>query len=51
MDRLLQAILRENLLFFIRKAFAAVSPGEAFLPNWHIEAIAHQLMRVHKGQT
>ena len=34
-----------------RIAFATASPGEAFLPNWHIEAIAHQLMRVHKGQT
>ncbi len=51
MDRLLQAILRESLPFFIRKAFATVSPGEAFLPNWHIAAIAHQLMRVHAGQT
>ena len=51
MDRLLQAILRESLPFFIRKAFATVSLGEAFLPNWHIAAIAHQLMRVHAGQT
>jgi hypothetical protein len=51
LDRLLQAILRESLAFFIRKAFATVSPGEAFLPNWHIDAIAHQLMRVHAGQT
>jgi hypothetical protein len=51
MDKVLQAILRENLLFFIHKAFATVSSGEAFLRNWHIEAIAHQLMRVHKGQT
>jgi hypothetical protein len=39
MDRLLQAVLRENLGSFIRKVFATVSPGTRYIPNWHIDAI------------
>jgi predicted phage terminase large subunit-like protein len=31
--------------------FATVSPGETYLHNWHIEAIAYQLMQVHGGNT
>ena len=41
--RLLQALLRQNLYRFVMKAFATVSPGEPFLPNWHLEAICHHL--------
>jgi hypothetical protein len=51
MDRFLQAVLRKDLPSFIRKVFATVSPGEVYLHNWHVDAIACQLMRVHKGQT
>jgi hypothetical protein len=50
MDRVLRAILRTELAFFIRKVFAAISPGETSLHNWHVDAIAHQLMRVHAGE-
>jgi predicted phage terminase large subunit-like protein len=50
MDRVLRAILRTELPFFIRKVFATISPGETYLHNWHVDAIAHQLMRVHSGQ-
>ena len=50
MDRVLRAILRTDLPFFIRKVFATVSPGETYLHNWHVDAIAHQLMRVHSGE-
>jgi len=28
-----------------------VSPGTRYLHNWHIDAIVHQLMRVHTGQS
>ena len=49
MDRVLRAILRTELRFFIRKVFATISPGETYLHNWHVDAIAHQLMRVHAG--
>src|SRR5712671_8207620 len=50
MDRVLRAILRTELPFFIRKVFATVSPGETYLHNWHVDAITHQLMRVHSGE-
>jgi len=50
MDRVLRAILRAELPFFIRKVFATISPGETYLHNWHVDAIAHQLMRVHAGE-
>lgn len=43
------ALLRTELRYFIQRAFATVFPGSEYLPNWHIDAIAHQLMRVHGG--
>jgi hypothetical protein len=50
MDRVLQALLRTELLF-IQKVFTTVSPGETYLHNWHVDAIAHQLMRVRSGES
>ena len=38
--RRLEAVLRQDLASFIRKAFPEVSAGETFLPNWHVQAIA-----------
>ena len=51
MDRVLQALLRTELRFFIRKVFTTVSPGETYLHNWHVDAIAHQLMRIRSGES
>src|SRR5271163_4311317 len=51
MDKVVRALLRTELAFFIRKVFATVSPGETYLHNWHVDAIAHQLMRVHNGES
>lgn len=48
--RLLQALLRQDLYRFVMKAFATVSPGEPFLPNWHLEAICHHLELVRLGK-
>ncbi|MBP0113868.1 phage terminase large subunit [Bradyrhizobium vignae] len=45
----LAALLRTDLRYFIQRVFATVFPGSEFLPNWHIDAIAYQLMRVHGG--
>ena len=45
----LDAILRLDLSPFVRKVFATVSPNDAFKPNWHIDAIAHELTRCHAG--
>jgi predicted phage terminase large subunit-like protein len=50
MDRVLRAILRTDLPFFTRKVFATVSPGDTYIHNWHVDAIAHHLMRVHSGE-
>ncbi len=47
---LLDAMLRNDFLCFLQKVFATVSPGRPFLPNWHIEAFSHQLMRVMRGE-
>ena len=47
----LDAILRTDFVSFIRKAFQTVSPGERFLENWHIEAMAYHLLKVVRGET
>ncbi|MCK1711250.1 MULTISPECIES: phage terminase large subunit [unclassified Bradyrhizobium] len=46
---LVAALLRTDLRFFVQRAFSTVFPGSEYLSNWHIDAIAHQLMRVHGG--
>ena len=51
MDRVLRALLRSDLRFFIQKVFATVSPGETYLHNWHVNAIVHQLSRVQAGES
>src|SRR5215467_9904295 len=45
----LAALLRSDLRFFIWKSFQTILPGTPYVPNWHIDAIVHQLMRVHAG--
>jgi predicted phage terminase large subunit-like protein len=45
----LAALLRSDLRFFVRKSFQTILPGTPYLPNWHIDAIVHQLMRVQTG--
>ena len=39
-----------ELASFTALAFSAVAPGAAFLPNWHIRAIAYALERVARGE-
>jgi hypothetical protein len=46
----LAALLRSDLRFFIWKSFQTILPGTPYLPNWHIDAIVYQLMRVHAGE-
>jgi hypothetical protein len=48
---LLNAFLRSDLVAFIEKVFETVAPGDRFVPNWHIEAIAHALRRCLEGET
>ena len=47
---LLRAILRRDLASFIAQCFGTLEPGTPYLDNWHIYAIAHQLMRVSRGE-
>jgi predicted phage terminase large subunit-like protein len=48
---LLNSILRTDLTAFVRKVFGAVSPGDPFSSNWHIEAMCRHLSRVAAGET
>jgi len=45
----LAALLRTDLRFFVWETFLTILPGTLYLPNWHIDAIVHQLMRVQAG--
>lgn len=47
---LLDAALRQVLASFIQKTFGTVAPGETFLPNWHIDAIAWHLEKCSRGE-
>ena len=47
---LIDAILRSDLYSFVQGVFPIVSAGSAFLPNWHVEAIAYALTRVQRGR-
>jgi hypothetical protein len=48
--RVLDHELKTNFAAFIRKSFAEVAPGDTFMPNWHIKAVAHALERVARGE-
>src|SRR5688572_14705584 len=47
---LLALSLRNDLGTFIHRTFQTVAPGQRFLPNWHIEAIACHLMLCMSGR-
>lgn len=47
--QVLQSILRLDLVAFIGMAFRTVYPTVPYVPTWHIEAIAHQLVEVRRG--
>jgi len=46
----LAALLRTDLRYFVWKSFQTILPGTPYLPNWHVDAIVHQLMRVQAGE-
>jgi predicted phage terminase large subunit-like protein len=48
---ILGAVLRQDLGTFIAKVFQTVSPGDRYLHNWHIDAVIHALLQVHRGDT
>lgn len=48
--KLLDALLRKNLVHFTHRVFQTVVPGQTFLRNWHIDAIAYQLERARRRE-
>ncbi len=46
----INAALRQDFGTFVAKVFQTLAPGDRYLPNWHIDAVAHQLMRIHRGE-
>jgi hypothetical protein len=46
----LDAGLRDRLHLFVQKSCTTLNPGTPFEPNWHIEAMCHQLERVRRGE-
>jgi predicted phage terminase large subunit-like protein len=47
----LDALLRGNFGAFLHRCVLTLNPGSRFMPNWHIEAIAWQLIQVMQGKT
>jgi predicted phage terminase large subunit-like protein len=48
--RVLRALLRRDFSTFVRKVFATLESGQAFVPTWHQEATPYQLERLHRGE-
>jgi len=46
----LAVLLRKDLSSCIQRAFATVDPGSQYHHNWHVDAIAHALERVARGE-
>lgn len=46
----LNLALRTDLTTFIHRAFQTVSPGERYIPNWHVEAMAWHLAECAAGR-
>jgi predicted phage terminase large subunit-like protein len=44
------AVLRSHFPSFLRKAFHTIFEDTEYQHNWHLDAIAHQLMRVTAGE-
>src|SRR6516164_1130684 len=47
----LEALLRTDLRYFVWKCFNTILPGDRYEPNWHVDAIVYQLLRVQAGET
>ena len=47
---MIDAALRQDLGLFAVKVFQTLSPGDAYLHNWHIDAIVHELLEIRQGR-
>jgi predicted phage terminase large subunit-like protein len=43
--------LRADFSAFVEMSFRTLNPGEPFARNWHLEAMAHALDRVRRGES
>ena len=48
-DHVLKAALRQEFRSFVELVFRIVSPGDEFIDNWHIDAIAWHLQQCAEG--
>src|SRR6202162_2532315 len=48
--RKVEALLRTDFRPFVEQVFATLAPGQTYVRTWHVEAIARQLERVHRGE-
>jgi predicted phage terminase large subunit-like protein len=44
------ALLRSNFEVFVERCFRTLNPGKQFSRNWHHQAIAYALERIHQGE-
>src|SRR5947207_13540543 len=44
------SVLADDFSAFVMKVFETVSPGDEFLPNWHIDAMTHAAELVILGK-
>ena len=47
--QLVNQAVRQDFTVFIHRVFQTVSPGTVYLPNWHINAMAHRLLECAEG--
>ena len=47
---LLRAAVRLDFSSFVQKTFSTLNPGQVFVPDWYLQAIAYQLERVRLGK-
>ncbi len=50
LDRAHREACRQDFVSFIEMVFTITAPGRLYLPNWHIQAIAHVLEQVRLGR-
>jgi hypothetical protein len=48
--RYLDTMLAQDFSTFVMRVFETVSPGDVFLPNWHIDAMTHAAELVIAGK-
>jgi hypothetical protein len=49
-EQAIAAVLRSELLAFVEKSFQTLCPGDAYLSNWHLEALTWRLEEALSGR-